>query len=179
VKDERIVSLVKKGKKEEYGRLVEKYEKSLERYISHLINQKGEEVEDLVQDCLIKAYENLEDFEERKKFSSWIFRIAHNLVVDYFRKKRLKTERIGEETWNEPEDGLNIEEEFIKGIERGEVYKAINKLEIEEKEILVLFYDEEKSYEEIGEILRINKSNVGIRLMRSKEKLKKLLDNKI
>lgn len=179
MKDERIVTLVKRGEKERYGVVVERYEGALGRYIGHLINQRGEEVEDLVQETFIRAYENLEGFEEGKKFSSWIYRIAHNLAVDYMKKKKVATEGMGEEEWREIEDGIDIEKEMIEEGEKKILVEAVKRLERGHKEMLLLFYVEEKSYDEIGEILRISKSNVGVRLKRAKEKLKILLDNKV
>ena len=76
--DEEIVRLVQLGEKEKYGEIVERYERQLLIYVRRLINQREEEVEDLVQDVFISAYVNIQGFDHKLKFSSWIYRIAHN-----------------------------------------------------------------------------------------------------
>ncbi len=92
--DEEIVVLVQKGEVENFGLIIDKYQRKLFWYVKNLINQADGEVEDLVEEVLIKAYQNIQGFETDKKFSSWIYRIAHNLAVDFMKKSKLKTTTI-------------------------------------------------------------------------------------
>ena len=75
--DEQLAKDVQNGKIDAFGEIVERFEKQLQRYIRRVTNQEQEEVEDLVQEALISGYENIQGFDIKQKFSSWIFRIAH------------------------------------------------------------------------------------------------------
>ncbi len=174
--DEEIVSLVILGEKEKFGELMERYEEKLIKYVTFLLNRKREDTEDIVAETFIKAYQNLTGFEDDKKFSSWIYRIAHNLVIDYFRKNKIKEKELLDEEWQEIGDRVLIEDEIIKNEEKEKLAKAFKKLNLEEKNLVRWFYFEEKSYEEIGDILRISIGNVGVKLNRMKKKLKELME---
>jgi RNA polymerase sigma-70 factor (ECF subfamily) len=177
VSDEKIVKLIQCGEKEKFGEIIKRYQGRLFGYIKNLINQNNMEVEDVVEDSLISAYENLNGFDTSKKFSSWIYRIAHNEAIDYFKKKRIKSEEIDSrdeilETRNEK----LIEELEIEKEEKKMVAGAIENLELKYREVVLLYYFEEKSYEEISDILHIPVSNVGVLLFRAKIMLKKILE---
>jgi RNA polymerase sigma-70 factor, ECF subfamily len=174
--DEEIVELVKKGNTEAFGEIVEKYQGPIFGYIRKMINQAPEEAEDLSQEVLISAYENINGFEKGRKFSSWIYRIAHNKAIDYFKKRKVKTSQI-----EDMEELLMDNKELIEDLEikKEEVKKlrmAVEKLELNYREIIVLNYFEEKSYEEISDILKIPVNNVGVLLYRARKMLKKIYE---
>ena len=127
--DEEIVILIQKGDTEKYELIIDKYQKKLFWYVKNLINQADEEIEDQVEEVLIKAYENIQGFDSRKKFSSWIYRIAHNLAVDFMKKSKLKTTTIEDkEELIEKEEKL-MEEMEIEKENKKRVANAIEKLE--------------------------------------------------
>lgn len=176
--DEEIVGLVRNGDVEKYGEIISRYEKRLRGFIYKIIGRNAE-VDDLVEESLIAAYQNLQGFDDRQKFSSWILRIAHNKTVDYIKKKKPKL-------WDEDKitnyelriTNENILEDLeIKNEKKHELQKAIAKLELKYREVIVLYFFEEKSYEEISDILKITTSNVGVMLKRAKEKLKIVIRN--
>lgn len=174
--DEEIVVQVQNGKVDEYGLIIDRYQKKLFWYVKNLINQTDEEVEDLVEETLVRAYQNIQGFEKGKKFSSWIYRIAHNQAVDFIKKAKLKTTSIEDkEELIEKEEKL-MEDLMIEDENKTMVADAIGKLEIKYKEIILLYFFENKSYEEISDILHIQTTNVGVLLFRAKEKLKKILE---
>jgi RNA polymerase sigma-70 factor (ECF subfamily) len=90
-------------------------------------------------------------FDTKQKFNSWILRIAHNKTVDYIKKKKPKI--LGEELDDFKEDKKLIEELAIEKENNKELHNAIEKLELKYKEIIVLYFFEEKNYEEISDIL--------------------------
>jgi len=173
--DEEVVKKIKKGNSEFYGVIVERYQAPLTRYVRRVVNQTEEEVEDIVQEVFIKGYENIQGFEESKKFSSWIYRIAHNLCIDFFRKNKpvINISEDSEELFESNEK--LVEELAIEKEKKEKVTWAVESLELKYREVVLLFYFEEKSYDEIGDILRTNTSNVGVLLLRAREKLKKLI----
>lgn len=69
-----------------YGQIIERFESPLLRYITRITHAEHQEVEDILQSVFIKAYRSLNGFDIRLKLSSWIYRIAHNLCVDFLRK---------------------------------------------------------------------------------------------
>lgn len=168
--DEEIVSEVKKGKKEFYAYIVDRYEKKLLRYANYLIHDE-EKSSDVVQNSFIKAYINLNGFNTNKKFSSWIYRITHNEALNLI-KKNYKEIHFKENF--EFEDNVNLEEEFDKKEIIKAVNKCINKMPVIYSEVIILYYIDEKSYEEISDILRIPIGTVGTRINRGKGMMKKI-----
>jgi RNA polymerase sigma-70 factor, ECF subfamily len=173
--DEEIVKLVQKGSIEEYGMIVSRYEKPLFRYIRRMINQGDEEVQDLAQEVFIRAYENIRGFSIEKKFSSWIYRIAHNICVDYFKRKRVRDEVLESDDETFGSNDQLIEELEIEKEEKKRVIEVVEKLEIKYREVIWLYYFEEKSYEEMADILRTTTSNIGVLLSRGKDKLRNMI----
>lgn len=174
--DEKIVGLIVAGDKEKFEEIIKRYQGKLFGYIKNLTNQNTMEVEDLVEDTLISAYQNLNGFDTSKKFSSWIYRIAHNGVVDFFKKKRIKSENIdSRDEILEIEDNKLIEELEMEREEKKVINNAMGRLEIKYREVVLLYFFEDKSYEEISDILHIPVNNVGVLLYRAKILLKKIL----
>jgi RNA polymerase sigma-70 factor, ECF subfamily len=173
--DEEIIKLVVGGDFEKYGEIISRYEKRLRGFVKKLIGNNLE-VDDLVENTLIAAYQNLNSFNLKQKFSSWILRIAHNKTVDFIKKKKPIFIEDDETIKNGGEkliEELEIEKETNK-----ELWRAIDKLELKYKEVIVLYFFEDKSYEEISDILHTTTSNVGVMLSRAKEKLKKQYEKK-
>jgi RNA polymerase sigma-70 factor, ECF subfamily len=171
--DEEIVILVKTDK-EIYAEIVERYQAKLLRYVQYLIRD-SHKAKDVVQETFIKAYINLNSFNVKQKFSSWIYRIAHNLAINEA-KKYQKELKLGD--WIESDDHSKMHED----IERREVVKnlqeCLEKLPLIYKEPITLYYLEEKSYEDISDILRMPAGTVAIRISRAKKLLKELCQKK-
>lgn len=89
ITDKELVRLTIKEDKELFSYIIDRYERKLIAYVNRLINNKYE-AEDLVQQTFMNTYINLNSFDQKKKFSSWIYRIAHNQAVTWLRKKRYK-----------------------------------------------------------------------------------------
>lgn len=172
--DEELVGLVRTKDKEQYRELVVRYQMRLLRYASFLIND-AESAQDVVQQAFIKAFVNLQGFDIKKKFSSWIYRIVHNEAINYLKKKKkevladsLLLENIADSSPN------NFEEIIVKKDKQQILLSSLEVLPIDYRAPLTLFYFEEKSYDEIGEILRLPVGTVGTRINRGKKYLKKL-----
>jgi len=84
--DREIALLVQEGRKDLFGVLVERYQKKLERYGQRFFNSP-QDIEDIIQQVFIKAYKNIQSFNTDKKFSPWLYRIAHNEFVNKLDKK--------------------------------------------------------------------------------------------
>ena len=162
MEDNDIVLLINKNKYNFYL-LTKKYKSKLKRYIKHISFFNDEEIEDILQDIFIKVYIKLNSFDDSMKFSSWIYRIAHNQTVDKIRKNKNRTKEISIDN-EEIEIVLKSEENIEKNLINKEIIekikKAIEELPNSYKEVLILRYIEERSYEEIGDILQKPKGTI-------------------
>ena len=174
--DEEIIFLVQKNS-EFFGEIIDRYEKKLDRYLARISSISKEEREDLLQDIFLAVYENIFSFEKDEKFSSWIYRIAHNKSVDYWRKNKKREGEISVDEhlfFVESQFWKKDVEDEIQKIENKELLeKLFQKLDLKYREIFVLRFEEEKSYDEISEILKIPKSTVGVWLNRARKQLQK------
>jgi RNA polymerase sigma-70 factor (ECF subfamily) len=172
--DEELVEHVRTEDQEAYAEVVKRYQMKLLRYAESLVGD-GQMAEDVVQEAFIKVYKNLRGFNVKKKFSSWIYRIVHNEAINELKREKrfvsLEANRWVDEKYD---NGENVEGEFSKGEIKKMVGGCLKKLPIKYREPVVLFYLEEKSYEEIGDILRMPVGTVGTRMRRGKKILRKL-----
>lgn len=83
--DEQIVAAILNGDKDLYRNIIKRYEKKLLRYLRKFLSDPND-IEDILQVVFMKVYKNLYGFGPGKKFSSWIYRIAHNEAVNYLKK---------------------------------------------------------------------------------------------
>lgn len=174
--DEQLVELIRTKNKELFTELVSRYDKKIERYVNYLTN-KEEWVKDIVQDTFIKTYENLNGFDINKKFSSWIYRIAHNETINRINKERRLISGIDLALFEEF-FSVQPEEEYEKEISKKEVREELNKLPLKYKDVMTLFFLEDKKYDEISDILRISIGTVGTRINRGKKIMYKFLKDK-
>ena len=172
--DERIVEITKNKNKEAYAEIIKRYQEKLMRYIGYLINDENKTA-DIVQEAFIKAYINLNSFNTKLKFSSWIYRIAHNEAMNAI-KKHYREKRIPDKF--DYDSGINIEEEYNRKEIKEMVQKCIREIPAIYREPLSLFYLEDKSYTEISDILRLPMGTVGTRIKRAKILMKKTCQEK-
>jgi RNA polymerase sigma-70 factor (ECF subfamily) len=171
--DEEIVKLVQAGDTESFSFLIERYETKIKRYGRKFISS-AEDIEDIVQEIFIKTYSNIQSVDTDRKFSSWIYRIAHNEFINLLRKKEKKPlfffdpdTLFPHPIANEQTDRDVIDDETKKNISN-----CLGKISSKYREPLVLYYLEEMDYKEISDVMHIPISTVGIRLKRGKELLK-------
>jgi RNA polymerase sigma-70 factor (ECF subfamily) len=141
--------------------------------------------DDIIQETFLKVQQNIDSLRDPSRLSSWIFRIAHNLCQDHFRrsKKSRREERIGQEETEDLNEALIQKELGIqKELERrqmGEcVQNQINLLPESLRTVLVLFGIMEFSHQESADILGITVKNVKVRLHRARKRLKAILEEK-
>lgn len=168
--DEALVVVVRSGESEAYAELIARYQGKLLRYATYLVHDE-EQSADIVQESFIKAYINLHSFNAKLKFSSWIYRIVHNEAMSVIQKGR-RFFAMGEQI--DFDSGVDIEAEFDREAIRRLATGCVLELPLLYKEPIALFYLDEKSYEEISDILRIPIGTVGTRINRGKSLLKKI-----
>ncbi|MFA5871558.1 MAG: RNA polymerase sigma factor [Parcubacteria group bacterium] len=159
---------------ESFGLLMKRYQIPLFHYIRRLTQLPKEDAEDLLQEVFIKIYQKLNEYNELLKFSSWAYRITHNHIIDFFRKTsaRPKTNSLEE---YELAKLLKSKTDMAKELGSKDCLEkmkvCLEKLPLKYKDILVLRFLEEKSYEEIMDILRKPKGSVATLIARGREML--------
>lgn len=171
--DEEVVIAVRTSNKELYREIINRYQVRLFTYARYITGDE-DKAKDAVQETFIKAYRNLNSFDASKKFSSWIYRITHNEAINIVKKYKRETALPDESKLPMTEDG-HIEKLLEQAEHNQNIRQLIEMLPMKYKEAIVLYFIEEKSYEEISDILRIPMGTVGIRILRAKEKLRALL----
>lgn len=175
--DEQLVEIIRDKDQELYSELVKRYQNKIYFYINRLINHR-EEAEDLAQDVFIKVFRNLQGFDTNRKFSSWIYRIAHNESVNFIKKKsyfRILSIEQNEFLQNTMASTENIIEKVITKETSKKMKELIDKLSFSYREVLILRYFEEKSYDEISDIIRKPVNTVGTMINRAKGQLEKII----
>ena len=164
---------------ENFAFLIEKYEKSLFRYIKRLGNFPDEDAEDILQEVFIKIYQNLNDFDLKLKFSSWIYRITHNHTISFFRKSKSRPDLLSSEDSEKVfmvlSSNLDIEEKIDQNLEKDKIRELLNQLDKKYRDVLILKFLEDKDYNEISDILRKPVGTISTLINRAKIKFKELL----
>jgi RNA polymerase sigma-70 factor (ECF subfamily) len=165
--------------------LVERYEPKLGRYIFRLSRVDEQTIEDLLQEVFIKVYRNLNDYDDDFSFSSWIYRITHNEVMSFFRKNKARPKVVNFEIDDSSEyiamlpDDVDLPQELARKELSAKVRESIYELPEKYREVLVLRYLEDKSYNEISDILRKSMGAISVLMNRAKKRLKKNLSPKL
>ncbi|MFW9998184.1 MAG: RNA polymerase sigma factor [Candidatus Odinarchaeota archaeon] len=174
--DEQLAGWVKHNDHAAYTELIRRYQNKLYPYLVRLVGDEDDAL-DLVQDTFLKVYEQIQGFDEGRKFSSWVYRIAHNSGLNHL-KKHSRTLKMDQKQMAQVLDRQVRLDDFFAGTFQHEDLEAlmmvVNQLKPAYKDVLLLYFYEEKSYDEISDILKLPVSTVGVRLNRAKKRLKKL-----
>jgi RNA polymerase sigma-70 factor (ECF subfamily) len=149
------------------------------RYAERLGVGVREDREDILQNAFIKAYKNLNSFDQTLTFSSWMYRIAHNEVMNFYRGKRARPQVIlseeGEKLIAELRDESDAAAASELRLSQEELAKAFVKLSPQYRDALILRFFEDRSYAEISDILEVPIGTVSTLIYRAKRVLKELL----
>lgn len=175
--EKQYIARILDGDTECFSFFLDRYGRPLFTLIVQIVGC-AEDAEELVQDVFLKAFRNLSSYKGECLFSTWLYRIAYNAAVSATRRKKQEFFYIEENTINNVPDEKadevlcpsDDEERTVKLIQ------AINLLTAEEKALITLFYYEEKSVEEIGEVLKLSTGNVKVKLHRTRKKLYLLMN---
>jgi len=155
--------------------IMKRYEAPLMRYIRRISNFNFEESEDILQEVFIKVYQNINEFDDSLKFSSWIYRITHNHVISSFRKKKSRAEgavlEITEDELNNISSSLDIIREVDEKINKEVLSRVLNNIDQKYREVLVLKFLEERDYKEISDIIKKPMGTVATLINRAKKKM--------
>ncbi len=159
-----------------FAGIVRAFEPVLRRYVRRLLGPSAQAVEDVLQEVFIKAYVNLNDYDDSRPFAPWIYRIAHNESVSHLRKRGTQPQVI------DGEAGLLILERLSDGHgssdnldmlqNDAELHRALGQIDSRYRDVLVLRYLEDKSYDDISDILEMPPGTVATRIQRGLKKMR-------
>lgn len=183
--DDVLVQQAIGGKEKAFSKIVEKYERALYYHILKMVRNK-EVVEDLVQEAFVKAFDNLNSYNTNYAFSTWLYRIATNHTIDYLRKKKLKTlsinepvkTREGEMKMELPDEDFQTDRQVMHKQRKMIIEEAIENLPSKYRKVIQMRHMEEKSYQEIADILDLPLGTVKAHIFRARELLYKALKDK-
>lgn len=166
--------------KEAFGEIITRYEAKLGRYLARLGIAVPEDREDVLQNAFVKAYRNLNGFDPDLPFSSWMYRIAHNEAMSFFRAKRARPSvtldedgaTLFAELKDEQADTTEVAETRLSS---AELAKALASIDQKYRDVLTLRYFEERSYADISDILQVPIGTVSTLVHRAKRAVREAL----
>jgi len=175
---EKIVFLkLRSGDSDAFAFFYDKYVTKIYRFVFFKVSSK-QVAEDLTQDIFLKIWQYLVDKKHIKSFEAFIFRIARNTVIDYYRKasrQELPLEHVVEKDDDTTEDLITS---LDQSLETTQLLEKIKSLKPEYQEVLLLRYVEDLSIEDISQVIEKDKNNTRVTIHRALEKLKRITNNK-
>ncbi len=172
------------GDQKAYTRLVEKHRTAIYHIINRIVHS-DEVARDLVQETFMKAFTSLGSYRSEYRFSTWLYKIAANSSIDHLRKKRIQALSLdrplntgdGTMELEVPDDSFNPELALVRKQQRFSIEGAIDDLPTKYREVIVYRHKDDKSYEEIADLVGIPVGTVKARIFRARELLKRKLRN--
>jgi len=184
--DHQLIKDALAGNQKAFERLRKKYENIIVSLVNRMIHNK-DEVDDLVQETFIKAFQSLPSFRAEYAFSTWLYRIASNNCIDYLRKKKLQTLSIDKQVESEesdysielPDTSMVPDRQMMDAQRREMINKAIESLPQKYRDVIRLRHMEELEYDEIAKKLRIPLGTVKAHLFRARELLYRYMRDRL
>jgi RNA polymerase sigma-70 factor (ECF subfamily) len=181
--DKDLVKRTLDGDKEAFEMIVQRYKQPLLNYIGRMVGER-ELALDFTQDVFIKTYASLHTYRPQHKFSTWLFKIASNLTIDYWRKKKIdafsldQTRDVDDDrpSIQIPAKELSVIEKFELREVRERVERAMQKIPPSLRELFVWRHINEFSYEEIAEIKGLPVGTIKNKVFQAKELIRKNLE---
>jgi RNA polymerase sigma-70 factor (ECF subfamily) len=176
--DGELVAAVLDGRKELFSVLVERHQQPVYSYLHRLLLRDEESARDLAQTVFLKTYRNLRAVDPARPLLPWLYRIAHNEAANHLRGRSRRPEAgLEPEDWARVADpaGDTPERALAQRQEHAALHRALAALKPRLRSAVVLHYFEERSYQEIAEILQVPLGTVGTYLHRGRNALREAL----
>jgi RNA polymerase sigma-70 factor (ECF subfamily) len=185
LEDDKLVARAVKGDQAAFRELMDKYQKPLYFHVLKMVKDR-EQVEDLVQEAFMKAFDNLGSYNTKYAFSTWLYRITTNHTIDYLRKKKLQTfsmnepvkTKDGEVQFQLKDEQAETDRSIIRKQRQTIIHEAIENLPEKYRAVIELRHLQELSYDEIAEQLDLPLGTVKAHIFRAREMLYKALKDK-
>ncbi|MDD4834961.1 MAG: sigma-70 family RNA polymerase sigma factor [Lutispora sp.] len=185
MRDEELIELILNGKTELFSELINRYQNKVYS-TAYSYTRDYEEAKDLTQEIFIKIYNNLNSFQNKSQFSTYLYRVAVNRCIDWTRKKRPKTISILLCQDDEKADiydfvadyESNPEEILLRQENSDLIRQEVNKLPEVYSTVMIMYYLQDFSPQEISDILKVPRKTIDTRLFRARNLIKKKLTRK-
>jgi RNA polymerase sigma-70 factor (ECF subfamily) len=183
--DDVLIEEAISGSEGAYTALVNKYQRGLSFHIAKMVKDQSR-VEDLVQETFVKAFNNIQRYDTKYAFSTWLYRIGTNHTIDYLRKKKLQTLSIdapmktgdGDMKMQLQDHTSKTDRKIIRSERQELVRDAIENLPEKYRDVIKLRHMQEMTYQEIVEVLDRPLGTVKAHLFRAREMLYKALKDR-
>jgi len=175
--DRALVATAVSGVEGSFEELVRRYQRPISAYVYRMVGNY-ESALDLTQEIFIKVYSSLERYRPEFKFSTWIYKIAHNSAVDHLRRSTTREQSLvlgpeGDQYDLPVESGrLSPEQESERKERRCEIESVVRTLPANYRELIILRHSQDLSYEEIVEVTGLPLGTVKNRLFRAREMMR-------
>ena len=176
--DIELIELVLAGNQSAYADLVKRHQ----RYAFTLalrFTKSREDAEEVAQDCFVKAYKSLSQFQQQSKFTTWLYSIVYTTAMTFLRKKQLKTDSMDDDAVFTQVNLLASDFKLDSTEQKSRSYYvnlAIGQLLPDDATIITLFYQSEQSLEEIAQVIGMETNTVKVKLHRARHRLKEKLE---
>jgi RNA polymerase sigma-70 factor (ECF subfamily) len=184
--DCRLVQRALKGDRKAFEMIILRYQQPLVNYLGRMTGER-ESALDFAQDVFLKAFASLESYRPAYKFSTWLFKIASNHMIDHWRKKRIPAVSL-DAPYGDGDSELRIQVEdpdacvarkYELAELRAKIEQALEKIPESLRELFILRHVNEFSYEEIAEIRNLPVGTVKNRVFQVKELLRRQLGREV
>jgi len=175
--DQDLVAYAVSGKDGSFEELVRRYQRPISAYVYRMIGDY-ESALDLTQEIFIKVYNSLRRYRSEFKFSTWIYKIAHNSAVDHLRRTTTREQSLisgtEEDNFELPLESprLTPEQESERKERRIEIESVVRTLPASYRELVILRHSQDLTYEEIVEVTGLPLGTVKNRLFRAREMMR-------
>jgi len=175
--DRELVATAAQGVEGGFEELVRRYQRPISAYVYRMVGDYDCAL-DLTQEIFIKIYASLSRYRPEFKFSTWIYKIAHNAAIDHLRRNAGRERSINNGTESEPQQltieskGLSPEQQSEREERRIEIESVVRLLPTTYRELIVLRHSQDLTYEEIVEVTGLPLGTVKNRLFRAREMMR-------
>ena len=177
VTDRELVATAVNGVEGSFEELVRRYQRPISAYVYRMVGNY-ESALDLTQEIFIKVYSSLRRYREEFKFSTWIYKIAHNSAVDHLRRNATREQSLvmghDGDQFDLPVESTRLtpEQESERKERRGEIESVVRALPANYRELIILRHSQDLSYEEIVDVTGLPLGTVKNRLFRAREMMR-------
>jgi RNA polymerase sigma-70 factor (ECF subfamily) len=179
IADCELVTRAVAGREDSFEELVRRYQRPIAAYVYRMVGNY-EAALDLTQEVFIKVYNSLGRYRSEFKFSTWIYKIAHNSAVDHLRRHSTREQSLLNEFDGEQRElpiesrRISPEQEYAGKERRAEIEQVVRGLPAAYRELILLRHSHDLSYDEIAEVTGLPLGTVKNRLFRAREVMRQL-----
>ncbi|MGQ0541000.1 MAG: RNA polymerase sigma factor [Blastocatellia bacterium] len=177
--DIELIGNAMRGREDGFEELVRRYQRPITGYIFRMLGDFESSL-DVTQEVFIKVYNSLEKYSSEYKFSTWLYRIAHNAAIDHMRRNSVNTQSLETESSDGAyqlqieSPGPSPEQERERNEWRTEIDAVVKCLPTAYRDLILLRHSQDLSYDEIAEVTGLPLGTVKNRLFRAREMMREI-----